>query len=57
MNRILGLPLLFIGLAGYAVAGFSSAPEIDASSGITAVTLIAGGLAVLKGRRRKKKPA
>jgi len=30
-----------------------AAPEIDAASAVAALTLMAGGLAVLRGRRRK----
>ena len=41
--------MLLIGAAGYAFAG-SIAPEIDASSGVAALTLLSGGLAVLWGR-------
>jgi len=52
MTRIIGAALLLMGTAGYALAAYS-APEIDASSGISAVTLLAGGLVVLRGRRRK----
>lgn len=31
-----------------------SAPEIDPASSLTALTLLAGGLAVLRGRRNRK---
>jgi len=31
----------------------TSAPEIDPASAISALTLLAGGLAVIRGRRRK----
>jgi hypothetical protein len=33
--------------------GTTSAPEIDPASAISALTLLAGGLAVIRGRRRK----
>jgi LPXTG-motif cell wall-anchored protein len=43
---------LLVGLAGSAFAGVV-APEIDASSAAAAVTLISGGLLVLRSRRKK----
>jgi hypothetical protein len=49
------MALLLIGLAGYAFAVEArAAPEIDASSGVAAVTLLSGGLLVLRGRKRAK---
>lgn len=53
MIKIIGLTLMFVSLASFAVAGTVQAPEIDASSGVAAVSLLAGGLLVLRGRRRK----
>jgi hypothetical protein len=47
------LTVLLMGVAGYALAS-QGAPEIDASSGMAAVTALTGGLLVLKGRRRKQ---
>jgi len=49
----MGWGLLLMAAAGYALAGVS-APEIDGSSSVSAVTLLAGGLMVLKDRRRKR---
>jgi hypothetical protein len=51
------MTLLLIGAAGYAFAEAGpskAAPEIDASSGVAAVTLLSGGLLVLRGRNRAK---
>jgi hypothetical protein len=45
--------MLLIGAAGFAFAG-NITPEIDASSGVAALTLLSGGLAVLWGRRRAR---
>ena len=53
MNRVLGLSLLLVAVAGCAFAG-AVTPEIDASSGISAVALLSGGMVVLWGRRRAK---
>jgi len=47
---------IFLTLAGVtvAIAGPSAAPEIDPSSAISAVTLLLGGLVVVRGRKAKK---
>ncbi len=50
--RILGLAILITGLAGSAFAGFV-APEIDGSTATAAIALVAGGLVVLRARKRK----
>jgi hypothetical protein len=54
VTRLIGLTVLLMGVAGYAFAAVVQVPEIDASSGAAAVTLLAGGLLVLRGRRRKQ---
>jgi hypothetical protein len=41
MKKIVGLAMLLIGCAGFALAG-NPTPEIDASSGVAAVTLLFG---------------
>ena len=53
MNKIVGLTLLLISIAGYAFAG-NPTPEIDGSTGIAALGLLSGGMVVLMGRRRRK---
>ena len=53
MARLIGMALLLIGAASRAFAGLTITPEIDASTGIAAVTLVAGGMLVLRARRRK----
>jgi hypothetical protein len=53
MKKIVGLAMLLIGCAGFAFAG-NPTPEIDASSGVAAVTLLSGGLLVLRSRRKRK---
>jgi hypothetical protein len=47
--KVTGLALLFLGAAG-AAFGLTS-PEIDASSGVSALTLLSGILLVVKSRR------
>ena len=49
----LGRVLLLMSFGGLAFAGFSKSPEIDATSGVAAVALLAGGLLVLQTRRRR----
>jgi hypothetical protein len=44
--------MLLASFAGFAFAG-SVAPEIDGASGVAAVGLLAGGLLVLRSRKRK----
>ena len=53
MTRWASLLLLIAGSAGFAFAGTNPAPEIDASAGAAAMTLLSGGLLVLRARRRK----
>ena len=50
--RILGLALILAGIAGSALAG-QVAPEIDGATASAAVALVAGGLIVLRARKRK----
>jgi hypothetical protein len=54
MLRLLGLTALLMGVAGFVFAGIQTAPEIDASTGVAALTLLSGGLIVLRARRRKQ---
>ena len=53
MTKILSVAVLFIGFAGYACANVG-VPEIDASSGVAALTLLSGALLVFQARRRTK---
>ena len=54
MARIIGTALLLVALAGQALAAaVVDAPEIDASTGVAAVTLIGGALIVLRARKRR----
>jgi hypothetical protein len=46
--------ILFLALATSAFAGAVSVPEIDATSATAALTLLAGGILVLRSRRAKK---
>jgi hypothetical protein len=53
MRKIIALAMIFGGAAGQLLAG-PSVPEIDASSGVAALALIAGGLLVLRTRRPRR---
>ena len=57
MRKTLGVMLLLIGMAGTVMAqlppGGGPVPEIDPSSAGTALTLLAGGLLVIRGFRKK----
>jgi uncharacterized protein (TIGR03382 family) len=52
MTKVLGLTMLLMGAAGHALAG-NPVPEIDGASAGAAVALLAGGLVVLRARRKK----
>ena len=52
MRKVFGLTAMILGMATVLMAG-SSAPEIDASTGAAAVALLAGGILVLRGRRKQ----
>jgi LPXTG-motif cell wall-anchored protein len=53
MHKMLGLSLLLIGMAANCMAVVPSTPEIDPSSATAAVALLAGGLLVIRYRRKK----
>ena len=53
MNKFTGYVLLLIGSASLAFAGPVSAPEIDASSTVGALTLLSGALLVLRARLKR----
>jgi len=52
MRKVLSIILLGIG-AGVAASAATLAPEIDPASAGSALALLAGTLAVIRGRRRK----
>ena len=58
LMKLLGVALLFVGLSGLAVAGACqwgcpTVPEIDPSSGGSALALLSGSLLMFRGRRKK----
>ncbi len=52
MCKIAGFVLLVIGMST-ALMATPPAPEIDASTGATAITLLSGVVLVLRGQRKK----
>lgn len=55
MHKLLGVLLLSMSATAVACAGVRvSAPELDPASAMAALTLLSGGLAVLRGRRMKR---
>jgi hypothetical protein len=52
MIRAVGMALLLASVAGFAFAG-NPTPEIDGSSAAAAVGLLAGGMLVLRSRKKK----
>jgi hypothetical protein len=52
MLKLIAVALLVVGCSAVAMAG-SNTPEIDPASGANALALIAGGLVVLRSRRKK----
>ena len=54
--KITGTILMLLGMAGFAFAGLQAqVPEIDAATGVGALTLLTGALLVIRGRRSRHK--
>jgi hypothetical protein len=57
MYRLLGVLALSLSATGVAFGvARVSVPELDPASAIAALTLLSGGVAILRGRRRRGKP-
>jgi len=50
---MLGLMLLVIGSSTVVTAAVNVVPEVDATTGISALALLAGATLVIRGRRQK----
>jgi MYXO-CTERM domain-containing protein len=55
MNKVAGALLLLIGMSSFAFGCPVQAPEIDAATGVAALALLAGGLLVIRSRRKRQK--
>ena len=53
MTRILGLTVAMLSISASAFASTVVAPELDANTALTALTLLTGGAAVLRARFKK----
>ena len=53
MQKVLGMALMIVGASSALMAGAIAVPEIDASTGASAVAILAGGILVLRARRKK----
>ena len=54
MKKTIGMILLLLGLTGVAFAGFSTAvPEIDATTGVSAIALLGGACFIIRARRNR----
>ncbi len=51
MQKMIGLLLLFVGLSGAAMA--SAVPEIDPTSGVSALALLSGALLLMRSNCKK----
>jgi len=55
LKRFAITTILLAGIHAVALAGTGvAAPEIDAATGVAAVTLLAGAVLIIRGRRRSK---
>jgi hypothetical protein len=58
MRIFLNVALLGVAVSGFLIAGFSpdTVPEIDPGSSASALVILAGTLAVVRGRRKRSIP-
>ena len=53
MRKLFAVMIVALGTASALLAG-NNAPEIDASTGAAAIALLAGGIVVLRARRKRQ---
>jgi len=53
MQKVLGMALMIVGASSALMAGTIAVPEINASTGASALAILAGGILVLRARRKK----
>lgn len=54
MQKLLGFLMIAMSLASAAFGRAIDVPEIDASTGASAIALVSGGLMVLRSRRNRR---
>jgi hypothetical protein len=54
VRKIIGILAVALAAAATAHASVAAAPEIDPASAMSGLTLLLGGLAVIRGRSKKK---
>lgn len=54
MRTVVSLTLTALALAGFVYAGGPTTPEIDTGTAVAAVALLAGGVLVLRARRKRQ---
>jgi hypothetical protein len=52
MLKTVGVLLMFVGVAGLAMADVTVAPEISAGSASSALALLSGALLIIRGRKK-----
>jgi len=53
MRKFIAVMLLVLGTSTVSMAGIHVVPEIDPTTGVAAVALIAGAALIIRGRRKK----
>jgi hypothetical protein len=53
IRKLFGMALLVVGVSQFAFAGVPITPELDPTTGVSAVVLLSGALLVIRARRRK----
>ena len=53
MNKVLGSVMLILGLSSALMAQVGAVPEVDSSTGMSALALVAGAVLVFQARRKK----
>jgi hypothetical protein len=54
MSRLLGISMLVIGASAVVFASAVRAPELDGGTAMSALTLLAGSVVILRARFRRK---
>jgi len=52
LSTLISTLTLLLGLTTFAFGGIADVPEIDGNSAVAAVAMVAGGMLVIRGRRK-----